>query len=163
MFSHVGMLFREQHPVTGKNILYVWDSDLGQQTKDGPRVLELEKKLERYHGYPYLMWRRLNGKRPSTQSILNVVAEYQDLDFDHKILSWWVSTSPLLYRAVKSKDKVFCSELVAMTMQHPSVDMLDQNLFPAWYSPGTFAQDNIPGLKKNYSYSSRRFVKFRES
>lgn len=161
MCSHVAMLFREKHPETGEDILYVWDSDLGQKTKEGPRVLRLDDKLKRYHGYPYLIWRKLKGPRPSTENILRVVQDYADYEFDEKILSWWTSSGFLspLYGLVKHENKVFCSELIAATMQHEAIEMMDKSKKAAWYSPGNFF-DDVSGLKKEYSYGNRYFVEF---
>ena len=162
IYSHVGLLFREKHPETGEEVLYIWDSDLGQQTKEGPRVLELKNKLERYRGYPYLMWRKLKGPRPSTEAILRVVQDYAGHEFDNKILTWWTSEGVLspFYRWAKSDDKVFCSELVALTLQHEAVGMLDSSKRAAWYSPASFTHESIAGLHPNYSYGTRQFVKF---
>jgi hypothetical protein len=49
------MLFCEIHPISKKNVAYIWEADLGQKTKDGPRVIKLKDKLKLYRGYPYLM------------------------------------------------------------------------------------------------------------
>jgi len=160
MYSHVGILFREKHPETNENLLYIWDSDLGQKTKDGPRVQLLKDKLKEYHGYPYLMWRKLYGERPKTNDILSVIKEYSHQEFDHRIFSWWVSDS-FLYRFVKDDNKSFCSELTALTLQHKSINILDNKKVPAWYSPGSFEKDEIFGLKPGYEYGTRMFVEFK--
>lgn len=174
MYSHVGMLFRENHPETGENILYIWDSDLGQKTKDGPRIMIFKDKLKRYHGYPYLMWRKLkindvpgseNTSIPSTENILEVVEKYKDCEFDNNMLSWWACNS-CFYNLVKNDKKIFCSELIALTMQDNNINMLrtvdNGGKIAAWYTPGIFSKDNIFGLRGNYSYSDPKYVKFKK-
>jgi len=160
IFSHIAFLFKEIHPETGENILYVWESDLGQRSKDGPRILPFKEKMKRYHGYPYLMWRRLEGERPTTRSIMETVHKYAHYDFDHQIFSWWSSEGLLspLYYFVKDDKKVFCSELVALTLQ--DLNIVDRGKKAAWYSPKSFSDENIIGLHKNYRYGERCFSKW---
>lgn len=172
MFSHVGLLFREKHPETNEDILYIWDSDLGQKTKDGPRILPLRDKLKRYHGYSYLSWRKLEvinnpadeftkSKfcRPTTENILKIVEKYKDHDFDEKILTWWTSEGILsIFNGLfADKNKIFCSELIALTLQ--SEKILNKDKKPAWYSPGSFT-GKIQGLNSNFNYGPQIFCKF---
>jgi hypothetical protein len=169
IFSHVGLLFREIHPVTGEDILYIWDSDLGQKTKDGPRILPLKDKLSRYHGYHFLSWRRLNFSakdlncstkdRPTTENILKIVEKYKDYDFDEKMLTWWTSGGFLsLFNGLfENKDKLFCSQLIALTLQ--SEGILNKDKKPAWYSPGSFTNE-IEGLNEKFNYGPQIFCKF---
>jgi hypothetical protein len=158
------MLFREVHPETNEDIVYVWEADVGQHSKRGPRVMKLVNKLEMYHGYPYFMWRKLivgigDIKNPSTENILKVVDEYKDYEFDDDMLRWWLSTIP--GSCSKAKNTVFCSELIAITLKSKHINMMDDTHASAWYSPGTFTQDNIPGLRLTYSYGNSMFVDFR--
>jgi len=148
MYSHVGMLFREIHPETGENIVYVWESDLGQKTKDGPRIIPLKKKLELYQGQPYAMIRKLATPRPTTENIMNIVGKYQDYDFDTKMINWWVSES--WFSVFSSKNTMLCSELVAQTMKE--LDMLGNKYDKSWYSPQSFTGKIIDG-KCKYSHS----------
>lgn len=158
-YSHVGILFREIHEETDEDILYIWDSDLGQKTKDGPRILAMKDKLSAYKGNRQLMWRPLNGKRPTTTSILEVTREFGDQEFDEKILSWWTSSTPF-YSFFKDKNKSFCSELVASTLQHKAIGILKTDRVPSWYSPGSFAHSNVEGMKRAFSYGVKTFVDF---
>lgn len=165
MFSHVGILFREIHEDTGEDILYIWDSDIGQKTKDGPRVMVLKDKINRYKGYPFVMWRKLKvqyeSERPTTENFLDVISKYKNYDFDNKIISWWVSNFHILHEIVKSfsRHTLFCSELIALTMQHESINILNKYRKGAWYSPASFYSKNIDGLKPNYSYENNTFIK----
>jgi hypothetical protein len=164
MYSHVGMLFREKHPKTKEDILYIWDSDLGQQTKDGPRVQKFIDKINKYHGYPYFMWRQLKVSegthKPSTDNILKIVRQYGNYNFDNKMWSWWFSDIPFFYNLVKKQNKMFCSELIAATMQNKSINMMTTENLASWYSPKSFTKNTIFGLKDGYSYSEDTFVKF---
>src|SRR5690606_7754369 len=101
IFSHVGFLFREKHPVTGEDIPYVLDCDLGQKTKSGVRVLPLRDKLHRYKGFRSGAVKKLivkkDSSRPSIEDIVRVIAKYTPIEFDNNVLSWWVSGIPSLY------------------------------------------------------------------
>ncbi len=157
MYSHVGMLFREKHPETGENILYIWDADLGQQMKDGPRVQRLQDKLDKYKGFPYLMWRKLfSNERPSTENIMKVVEKYKNHTFNNYMWKWWANKLV----NVETGSSVFCSELIALTMQDANIGMMSSDKSPAWYSPESFAY-LIEGLKDGFSYGSHVFVKFK--
>lgn len=163
IFSHVALLFREIHPETKENILYVWEADVGQKYKRGPRIMKLEDKLKRYHGYPYLMWRKLRVDKgqtlPKTENIMRVVERYKHLEFDDNMMSWWFSGSSA-YHLMKDKNTVFCSELIALTFQSIDISMMDTTYLPAYYSPGTFASHNILGLKRGYNYDIGTYVDY---
>jgi hypothetical protein len=167
IFSHCGLLFRENHPETGEDILYIWEADLGQRSKDGPRVMKVEDKIKYYHGFPYMMWRSLETKeiggkkqsRPSTEDIGKCVKKYGDYDFDDRMYTWIFSNSDTLHNIFKNEDKIFCSELVAMTLQ--DLNILKRTEKPSWFSPGTFAEglSDIEGnMKDGYFYSAKRFI-----
>ena len=160
MYSHVGMLFNEEHPDTSENVIYVWEADVGHSSKRGPRVIKLIDKLKRYHGFPYFMLRRLEKGKVLLDSILQVVNEYKNCEFDDSMLSWWLSNYPYLHSFAKKDNEVFCSELIAITMQSTFVSVMDTTKLPSWYSPGTFAMDSIPGLLPSYSYGQRTFFDF---
>lgn len=164
MYSHVGMLFVEPDPNNNfETIVYVWEADVGQHSKRGPRVIKLIDKLKKYHGFPYFMWRRLqcsNNNRPTTASILKVIEMYKSYEFDDQMLSWWFANCDMLQPLFKSEFSMFCSELIAMTMQSPHIKMMDTYHKPSWYSPNTFSKYIIPGLHTNYVYSRREFVHF---
>jgi len=162
MFSHVAMLFREINIDTHEDVVYVWEADVGQHSKRGPRVMKLADKLKKYHGFPYFMWRNLvvvdNSKRPTTENILRVVDEYKNYEFDDSMMSWWISNFPQLNNS--AKNTVFCSELIALTLKSKHINMMDDTHIAAWYSPGTFTHTNIQGLYPGYTYSSAMFVDF---
>lgn len=161
MFSHVGLLFREVHPETKEDILYIWDCDLGQGAKEGPRVMPLKQKLDKYKGC------KMGGYRPiishhhndlSTPSILEIISQYVDKGFDDKILTWWVADSKALYTLIKNEDTLFCSELIASTLQ--SLNVMKKDKRPAWYNPGDFYKGTLP-LQPGYVYGESKFFRFK--
>lgn len=159
MFSHVAILFREIHPETQENVVYVWEADVGHKSKRGPRVMRLEDKLKYYHGSKYTFWRALSVndvERPTTESILNVVEKYKHLEFDDSMMSYYFSNT-VLFNPMKNRTTVFCSELVAMTLQ--DLGVLNTVHRPVYYSPGTFSL-TVPGLTKGYAYGSGTYIHY---
>ena len=98
IFSHVGFLFREVHPVTQEDIVYVFECDLGQNTKDGVRIMPLRDKLNRYNGFKIGALKKLvaagNNERPVYDDIMKIVGKYMPVEFDNKIITWWVTNQP---------------------------------------------------------------------
>ena len=154
IYSHVGMLFREKHPKTGEDVVYIWESDLGQRTRDGPRVIPLKKKLKLYRGVPYMAIRKLSSSIPTTQNIMNIVQKYQTYDFDTKMINWWVSES-IMYDLMGHTHSMLCSELVAQTMK--DLGMLGKKYSRSWYSPKSFTNNIVDG---KCSYSHYQYVDF---
>ena len=72
IFSHVGFLFREIHPETKEDILYITDCDIGQGTKEGSRVMVLSDKLKRYKGFKIGAIKKFQGPRPKINEIMMV-------------------------------------------------------------------------------------------
>jgi hypothetical protein len=161
VFSHVGFLFREIHPETKEDILYIWDCDIGQKSKDGVRIMPLKEKLDRYKGFKICGWRRFVGERPDTKKIVDLIGNYLNLDFDSKIVTWWVSRKTPdgggLYRLFKDQTKVFCSELLAMTLQ--DLNILHPTRIAASYSPADFEKD-IPSLNLRFTYLPINYFEF---
>lgn len=162
-FSHIGFLFREKHPETGENVIYVWESDLGQNTKDGVRILPLKNKLQLYGGCKIAAIKKLLVyplvERPSTQKIVGLIGDYIDLEFDHKILSWWTANFPVLYRLIKDDTTIFCSELIAAIYQ--KLGILRKDKVSAWYSPGDFHRSTLD-FEKGYGLGNTTFFSFNE-
>lgn len=167
MYSHVGLLFKEPCPKTNKDILYIWESDLGQKTKEGPRVMKFVDKLEKYHGQPYFAWRKLvcyDKYKPTTEKILKVIDKYKNYKFDDKMLTWFFGGGGIFYNLLKDDKSFFCSELVAKTLQSKILGILkrpDQGgHLPAYYSPESFVKENIAGLKtEKYTYAKCEYIK----
>jgi hypothetical protein len=166
IFSHVGFLFREKHEITGEDIVYILDCDVGQGTKDGVRVMRLIDKLHKYRGYRIGAYKKLvctasdkysNKCRPTLDKILEIIGRYQKIDFDDVIATWWVSHIPFLYKKVKNEGKMFCSEFVAKVYQ--DLGILKKNKVAAWYHPGDFHLSRLD-LELGYSLGQTKFFDF---
>lgn len=171
-FSHVAIVFRETNE-NGESVPYIWESDLGCKSKDGPRIMRLDDKLRNYHGYKNLSWRKLKCdagtpvSRPTTQDIMNIVGEMRDYKFDIRMLKWFTSSGLLkpFHHLFYDETKKFCSELVAETFQKLGVfkNMNDlSSKHACWYSPKNFDNKDIIGLRKGYSFGDHLFVDFLE-
>jgi len=161
IFSHVGFLFREKHPVTGENVVYIFDCDIGQGSKDGVRVQPLKDKLDRYKGFRIGALKKLNvgyGKtRPSYDDIMGLVKKYLPTEFDEYIATWWVARWPKIHRLVKNNKTMFCSELLANIYQ--DLGILKRDRVGSWYHPGDFMFNRVH-LESGYSLSENQFFKF---
>jgi hypothetical protein len=160
MFSHVGFLFRENHPESGEDIVYILDCDVGQGTHEGVRVMRLIDKLHRYKGYRVAAIKKLIGPRPTLQSILDLILRYQKIEFDHRIATWWFSNISFLYRAVKNPKTMFCSEFVSQIYQ--DLNILRKSKMAASYHPGDFHRGRLE-LISGYSLGATDFFRFPRS
>lgn len=156
-FSHVGLLFREIHPHTNEDIVYILESDIGQGGKDGVRVMTLLDKLERYQGFRVGAIKKLVNKNPPLKDIVSLIGKYEHVDFDHKMATWWTADIKPLYNLFKSPDKMFCSEFLAAALQE--LNILRKDRHPAWYHPGNFHRNTL-SFEDGYSYGETRFFDF---
>lgn len=151
-FSHVGIVFREF--LDGKNILYIWEADVGQGSRKGPRIMKLEDKIAKYKGFKILGWTALKEElRPSREAILALVPDYRRYTLDNLMLVWVLSKLGLSKLLSRRRDSVFCSELVALSLQR--LKILEGSLDPQRYSPGDFYLQKDSG-----NYLKTVFVKF---
>jgi len=161
MFSHVGVLFWEKHPVTGEDILYVFDCDLGQGTKEGVRVMPLRDKLHRYKGMRVGAIKNLivhpSKKRPTREDFVGLFPKYTPIEFDNKIATWWFANWNSIYNLVKNPGQMFCSELVASVYQ--DLCILQKDRVPAWYHPGDFHRSRL-NYEEGYSLGETLFFEF---
>lgn len=161
IFSHVGFLFREIHPETGVDTLYVFDCDLGQGTKEGVRVQKLEDKLHRYKGFRKGAFKKLlvRGDRPHLSDILELVGKYSPIEFDEYIFTWWFANMPSIHSKIKNPKTMFCSELVAKVYQ--DLHILKKNRVPSSYHPGDFHLRRLD-LEEGYSLGETQFFDFEQ-
>lgn len=129
-YTHVAFVFRdldeEQTPPV--EVAFIWEADLGQGYRDGARVMRLSDKLKRWKGRPVIGWRK-SKERPDKQSILKSINQNVKLDMDSSMVAW-------IFPFLKQPNKVFCSELVALTLQ--DLGMLGKTR-PSSFSPKDFA------------------------
>ena len=135
-YSHVALIFEED------NTLFVWESDVGQGTKDGPRIIKLIDKLNRWKGDKIGMIRKYQSYDfqipPSTKHILDIATNYVNRGMDTSMISWFFSNFPnsYIFQYLKRNKDMFCSELVAETLQHLEIIKCDKN--PVSYTPQDF-------------------------
>lgn len=140
-FSHVSLIVMEplgDHPENHPKLIpYVWEADLGQQHKEGPRVMKLMDKFERWKGNRIGCYRKIK-REIDKDSVLSLVNKYIHLNMDDSMLCWLFSERPNSYffNLFKDKNKVFCSELVAMTLQ--DLGVIHKEHHPTYYTPEYF-------------------------
>jgi hypothetical protein len=172
IFSHVGLLFREINPETQENIIYILESDIGQGSKNGVRIISLKDKLSKYKGVKIGAIKKLviensfdsNGiiKRvspPTYNDIINIINNYVSMSFDEKIITWWISEYPILYKLIKNQNTIFCSELVAGVYQNLNIIKKDKQ--PAFYCPGDFNKGRL-NFEDGYFLGETKFFNFTE-
>lgn len=126
-FSHVGLILVEN----GKR--YIWDADIGQGKREGPRVQLLEEKMRRYKGHKIIGVRKLIGGELPLEKVKSIVNRYTAYEFNNTMFSWLLSNFPILSKMISGK-RVFCSELIALTLQELGV--MSKTKIPAWFTPG---------------------------
>lgn len=135
-YSHVAMV------VVENGTPYLWESDVGQRVKDGVRVIELREKLSLYKGEKIGLWLKFKDetKRPSRESIVALLNKYLDMKIPKCMEYYLFSSSPssYFYKESKEEDAMYCSELVAQTLQ--DLEVLDKNHVAGWYAPKTFLE-----------------------
>lgn len=141
-YTHVAIIFKDERGVktpTRENTLFVWESDVGQRTKDGPRIMKLVDKLDRWKGDKIGMIRKFHGIKPSTFDIVEIAKQYVDRGMDIDMISWFFSSFPesRIFKHLKSDKRMFCSELVAETLQN--LGILKKDKHPASYTPQDFS------------------------
>lgn len=112
-FSHVGLIVKEN----GR--LYVWEADVGGDYKSGARLLPFENVMGRkkyYNGtFTTIGIRRIRSP-VNDSTILSIINTHRELLFDNTFRDWIFSSEMF-----KDKNKVFCSELVHLTLQKLNV------------------------------------------
>lgn len=137
---------------TRENTVFVWEADVGQRYRKGPRLLRLSEKLERWKGQPIAMLRRWQGRELAKEEIHSIVDEYlkKGTGMDMSMLCWAFSNYPnsFIFKYLKGDNVVFCSELVADTLQ--KLGTIEKEHHPAWYTPAWFSQ-NQEFIEGSYS------------
>lgn len=161
-YSHICMVFKDPNGAldnTPENTIFIWETDLGQRYKDGPRIMRLSEKLDRWKGSKIGMWKRyipsdaLGVDRPQTKDILAIAQTYLDSkkEMDIYMMSWFFSSWPnsWLFKTLKGNG-VFCSELIVDTLQ--KLGIVSSTHHPSWYSPESFVRGEVPLIKGSYSF-----------
>jgi hypothetical protein len=161
-FSHVGMLLRSNVD----NQLYIWEADIGQGFREGPRLMLLTDKFKRYKGLKICGWKRLTdygvlqryaSKRPPTiDDVESILERYVNYGMDTWMISWILSTDEGSWSSRETGD-VFCSELISLTMQ--DLGMIREGTILAKYSPGDIDRGRL-SLKAGYNYEETVYCDF---
>jgi hypothetical protein len=135
-FSHVGMIVKDDGET------YIWEADIGQGRKEGPRLIKLLDKLEAWKKRGYLtMGVRKRLSSLGTSDIIPSIKE---------VFDWEMSFSPWIFSHEEtSKGKIFCSSLVAKTLN----DIGDDIGNPYYHTPAT--------LSKIEGYSNMEYFEIR--
>lgn len=160
-WNHCAIVLRDRDLLNGEDTPFIFESDIGQGYKDGPRVMRLDDKLKRWKGDKILGWRRYMGEGITSKDsirakILEVATKcYKEgYGFDNTFYSWFLSSSDF-FKLVKDPRKVFCSEIVADTLHQ--IGILSSDHPPCWYTPEYFFS-KIEPVKGMYGMPS--FVDF---
>lgn len=161
--SHVALIFWDTDIFSNNLIPYIWESDLGQDYKDGPRIMRLIDKLDRYKGDKICIWKRYFGPPITTSAILSIVPKYVDMDINVNMIYWLYSSKPesATFKFFKPSDCIYCSELIASTFI--DIGIFDTSHHPSYYTPQYFLDlskyvNNNNGLEIYYGIC--RFIKF---
>lgn len=106
-FSHISLIIRSEKG----NQIWLWESDIGQHHKDGPRAITLENKLKKWKGDNIVRVCKTGLKIDPTK--LNTLIQNilpQSMDYD--MLSW------MFGKSYKPPQTWFCSELVVYTLNN---------------------------------------------
>ncbi|ALX27609.1 putative peptidoglycan peptidase [Golden Marseillevirus] len=92
-----------------KDKLFLWEADIGQGKKKGPRMIPFEQKLRRYKGYKTGAIVRIKKEIDCTSFVQSAEKNF-DLSMDECMFAYFLGRS--------NNDKtVFCSELLARTLK----------------------------------------------
>lgn len=146
-FSHVGMIVK--HPKTEE--LFLWEADIGQGEKKGPRLINLKQKLNRYKGSRVAAWIKVTpAQKIYIQDIVSIISRNKNKKMQQRMYTWFLSNFPnsRLFNILNDENKVFCSELVADTYQRLALIKGDKP--PSYYAPKDFFNRKVelqPGVK----------------
>lgn len=147
--SHVGMVVRL--PGNTNDSVMLWEADVGQGEKKGPRLIPLVNKIKKYKGERVGAWIKLHAAQPLYKDdILNIIKLHKNKGMQDKSYTWLLSNFPesRIYNMVKDEDKISCSELIADTYQRLAI-MTGEHV-PSYYTPRHFLKREIhlqPGVK----------------
>jgi len=149
VFSHVGILFKDEN-----GDIYILDSDIGQQVKDGVRVQKLEDKIKKYKGIKVMGYRPIN-KEIDYKTMEEIFNQDKNLDFDCWMLDW-ILTPLGIGKLFKRDDYVFCSEYIHSVLKRCGVI---ENDTPSYkISPKYFL--NCIKLDNGFEYDELKYFHF---
>jgi hypothetical protein len=147
-FSHVGILCREYDIEDQTEQVYIWESDIGQRAKLGCRVMFIEDKLSKWKGHKIACWKQLLSNNITNKQMDKTVSKHINKTIDSACLSYF-------FKQCKDKGKVFCSELVALSLQ--DLGIIDKDIISYHCTPKTFLNNKI---NYNIPYSNIKYFYF---
>lgn len=191
-YSHVCLVFRDERGAiddTPKNTIFVWESDLGQGYRSGPRVMRLWDKLQRWGGRERTasrigMWKRfisIPEAKPTATAILDIAKPYIDakVDMDITMSSWFLADYPdsAIYRFLKGnglkgndlkgergeKGNALEGKKIfcseLLAATLQTLGIMSKEHHPSWFTPESFASGKGVTLKKG-AYGSPIYFAF---
>jgi len=151
IFSHVGIISKENGKV------YIIECDMGQQSKNGVRVILLEDKLNRYKGERIACIKKLYGEKIPIEN-MNIINDYLNTTFHINVIRWLFAD---YYISPKNEKSMFCSEFVSVILQRLKIikNYNEKGKMPYWYSPGDYFKNKVI-MHDNYFYGENIFFRF---
>lgn len=123
-YNHVSLVVEEM----GK--YFLWEADVGEGYRKGPRMIPLEVKLAKWRGTRELAYRPIK-KSLDLNQLLSFAQQKTSAGFDTSMLRWIAEFGQ------PKEEKFFCSELIALTLRNLGV--LRNTKRNASYSPRDLA------------------------
>lgn len=117
--------------IAEKGKKFLWEADVGEGYKQGPRIIPLETKLKGWGGTTEIAIRYIKRKA-SRKKILAFAKDKLDKPFDRSMLRW------MFYWWPRDHETYFCSELIAKTLQ--VLGILPKGKRASAYSPKDLAK-----------------------
>lgn len=160
-WSHVGIVVRE--PGNKEDNLFIWECDIGPQ-KMGTRYIKLSQKLQTHVGYKVGAWKRLQNGEIDYTKIRKYIDSNQNKGIQMRPYSYLFSRygPQFLANLFSSKNKWYCSELVARTYQH--LGILSEEIDPKSISPNDLysgSSKKLPFLIDGVRLDDQECVLFR--
>lgn len=157
-FSHVAMVVKD--PNTRE--LYLWEADVGQKHKKGPRFIRLKDKLKLYKGDRITAVMKLKcspDHKPREENVMSIVKESVGKGMQDRLAGWIFSLYPdsRIYKSLCDDNKVYCSELIADTLQ--KLALITGDDAPCHYTPADFYFRNVK-YQPEVSYTSPSLFSF---
>lgn len=120
--SHCAMIVvppRDKYPDTP---ILLWECDVGQRYRPGPRLVPMKEKIERYDMEKEGLMLLLPTKREIEFEplLLFIIECMQEMEFDNTLLSFLI---PFVFPS----KYVYCSNIIAKTLNHFGIEDLSEN------------------------------------
>lgn len=140
-YNHVALVV-----VEGESVL-LWEADVGENHKEGTRMIPLREKLDKWRGHKEVAIRPIR-KSINLERVLAFARRRLDHDFDKSMMryvcgSWWP----------RDPKKYFCSELVADTL-------ISTNTIPPIKPPSSFCPGDLLSFPFDSYFSRHTIIRY---